>query len=163
VLASFQFQDRQAGTHVLLRALPPLAVQVEGRRPTSYQSPSGDVPRLVTPWSAGPPMVVPKCHHVPTAIPARPMLCPRNRGYTEVVVGDLRHLIPLKPGRVSNRLLKVRRSVAPGYHIEPVAVTSIFGHAPLIGRQQHCACCGTEAFTSISRSSPDATSRLVIS
>ena len=60
----------------------------------------------------------------------------RHRVHRQVVVRDLRHLVPVEPRRIADRLLQSRRRVAVGDDVEPVAVAAVLGHAPLVGREQ---------------------------
>ena len=59
---------------------------------------------------------------------------------------DLGDFVPGEPGRVFNRLLErgVRRAAC--HDIQIVAVTPVFGHPPLIGRQQNRPRCRSKTF-----------------
>lgn len=57
--------------------------------------------------------------------------------HRQVVVGHLRHLVPIEPRGVFDRFLQLRTSVAVGHDVQPVAVAPVLGDAPLVGSEEN--------------------------
>src|SRR5262245_49231115 len=61
---------------------------------------------------------------------------PRNRIDAQVVMRDLRHLVPVEPGWVAYGLLESRGRLAMSDDVEPVTITAVLSNAPLVRREQ---------------------------
>src|SRR5262249_40161613 len=59
--------------------------------------------------------------------------------YLQPVVLDLLDLMPGEARRILDGLLERRRDVTVGDDIEPIALSTIFGDAPLVWREQNVA------------------------